>query len=60
EYLEREAPKLKRHQECFNRLKESGFFQQAVASPRPTTPPPKRKAFDQNVTFTPRRKHSAH
>ncbi|KAF9969070.1 hypothetical protein BGZ73_008741 [Actinomortierella ambigua] len=60
EHLELEAPKIKRHQERFSRSTDIGLFAQAVASPRPTTPPPKRKVFDQNVTFSPRRKHSLH
>ncbi|KAF9912605.1 hypothetical protein EC991_010030 [Linnemannia zychae] len=58
EHLENEAPKIKRLQERYSRETEIGSFAQAVASPRPTTPPPKRKPFDQNVTFSPRRKHS--
>ncbi|KAF9343780.1 hypothetical protein BGX34_006380, partial [Mortierella sp. NVP85] len=59
EHLELEAPKIKRRQERFIRSKDIGFFTQAVASPRSTTPPPpKRKAVDQNVTFSPKRKYS--
>ncbi|KAK3814557.1 MAG: hypothetical protein JOS17DRAFT_795352 [Linnemannia elongata] len=49
EHLEREGPKIKRQQERYNRAKDTGSYSQAVASPRPTTPPPKRKPFDQNV-----------
>ncbi|KAF9971307.1 hypothetical protein BGZ73_005765 [Actinomortierella ambigua] len=60
EHLELEAPKIKRQQERYNRATDIGFFAQAVESPRPTTPPPKRKSFEQNVTFSPRRKHSLH
>ncbi|KAF9545145.1 hypothetical protein EC957_011215 [Mortierella hygrophila] len=51
EYLEHMAPKFKRQQEMYDLEKKIEFFVQAIAGPRPTTPPPKRKAFGQNVTF---------